>query len=521
LLGMDAKFAPQPQMADHTVSEDGMVYTLTLRDGLSWHDGSPVTAQDCVASLRRWGESGGAGREMMRHVASITAVSEKTLVITLAQPFGHVLELLAQPSPLPAFMMPERLAQTPAGQPVAEMIGSGPFKFLADQFRAGDQAVYAKNTAYVPRPEPSSWTAGGKAVHVDKVVMKRMPDMQTTLNALRAGDVDFVESVAADLLPLLEGNPAIRFASLLSQGAQITGQFNHRQPPFNNPRVRRAAILALDQNLFLQTAIGNPDYYQTCPSIYGCTVPLASDAGHEYLAGTAKARMVKAKAALKASGYDGTPVMIMQPSDFALLHTHAIVAAERLREAGFRVNVVSMDWAAVQARRDSWAPVAEGGWSMFFTAWGIPGIWNPLVNPLIDGSAEDNAWAGWRASPRVQALRAQYLTARDFATQRRIAADIQQIVWDEAFYFHGGEYRSVSAWRRGLQGANEGPLSLFWNIRKGASGQVERQAGATVRDGLQGANRSHSRSYGEDLQRGRAPESVDACGAVTCSEAPK
>jgi peptide/nickel transport system substrate-binding protein len=193
---------------------------------------------------------------------------------------------------------------------------------------------------------------------------------------------------------------------------------------------------------------------------------MASQAGAEYLAGTPEERMAKAKAALKESGYDGTPVMIMQPSDFAILSTQAIVAAERLREAGFKVNVVPMDWGALQARKDSWAPVAEGGWNMFFTAWGVSGIWNPLVNPLIDGSGKDKVWAGWRVSPRVEELRAKYLVALDLDSQKKIAEEIQQIAWDEGFYFNGGEYRSVSAWRSNVQGTNEGPLSLFWNIRK-------------------------------------------------------
>lgn len=466
LLGMDAQFRPQPQMADYAVSDDRMVYTLTLRDGLLWHDGTPVTAEDCVASLKRWGANDGAGRVMMQRVESIKATSDKELVITLAKPFGHVLELLAKPSPVPPFMMPKRLAETPAGQQISEMIGSGPFKFMTKEFRPGDQAVYAKNEAYVPRSEPSSWTAGGKVVNVDKVVMKSMPDMQTTLNALQAGDVDFVEQVTIDLLPMLEGNPDVKVGNLVTLGSQITGQFNHRLPPFDNPKVRRAAVLALDQELFLQTAIGNADYYQTCPSTYGCSVPLASNAGAEYLEGTPEQRMVKAKAALKESGYDGTPVLMMQPTDMAILSTQPIVAAERLREAGFKVNVVPMDWGAVQARKDSWVPVADGGWNMFFTAWGVSGIWNPLVNPLIDGSGQDKVWAGWRVSPRVETLRADYLVTLDADTQKKIATEIQQITWDEGFYYNGGEYRTVSAWRSDIEGTNEGPLSLFWNIRK-------------------------------------------------------
>ncbi|MDH5858694.1 ABC transporter substrate-binding protein [Lampropedia aestuarii] len=466
LLGLDAQFQPQPQMADYTVSDDRMVYTLTLRDGLLWHDGTPVTAEDCVASLKRWGENDGAGRVMMQHVQSIKANSDKVLVITLDKPFGHVLDLLAKPSPVPAFMMPKRLAETPAGQQIPEMIGSGPFKFVASEFRAGDQAVYAKNTAYVPRAEPASWTAGGKVVKVDKVVLKSMPDMQTTLNALQAGDVDMVESVTIDLLPMLASNSDVKVGNLLTLGSQITGQFNHRLPPFDNAKVRKAAVLALDQELFLQTAVGNPDYYQSCPSVYGCTVPLASQVGAEYLAGTPAERMEKAKAALKESGYDGTPVLMMQPTDMAMLNTQPIVAAERLREAGFKVDVVPMDWGAVQARKDSWAPADKGGWNMFFTAWGVPGIWNPLVNPLIDGTGKDKTWAGWRVSPRVEELRAQYLVTLEPEQQKKIAQEIQQIAWDEGFYYNGGEYRTVSAWSSDLQGLNQGPLSLFWNISK-------------------------------------------------------
>lgn len=466
LLGMDAEFKPQPQMANYTVSDDNMIYTLTLREGLKWHDDTPVTADDCVASLKRWGMNDAAGRIMMQHVKSIEARSDKEIVITLAKPFGHVIELLAKPSPVPAFMMPKRLAETPAGQQIPEMIGSGPFKFLEREFRPGDQAVYVKNEDYESRPEPSSWTAGAKMVNVDKVVMKSMPDMQTALNALQAGDVDIVEQVTIDLLPLLEMNPEVEIGGLLKPGYQITGQFNHRLPPFDDQMVRRAAILALDQNLFLQTAVGNADYYQTCPSVYGCTVPLASDAGSEYLDGTPEERMTKAQAALKESSYDGTPVLMMQPTDMAILNTQPIVAAERLREAGFKVDVVPMDWGALQARKDTWVPVSEGGWNMFFTYWGVSGIWNPLVNPLIDGSGEDKVWAGWRASPDVEKLRKEYLVAIQPDTQQKIARQIQQITWDEGFYYNGGEFRSVSAWRTDIKGMNEGPLMLFWNIRK-------------------------------------------------------
>lgn len=466
LVGMDADLQPQPQMADYTVSEDGMTYTFTLRDGLLWHDGTPVTVEDCIASLQRWGRNDGNGRLMMQHVAAIAPVSDTAFTIQLAKPFGHVLALLGKPSPIPPFMMPKRLADTPDGERITEMVGSGPFKFVADEYRPGDQTVYVKNEAYVPRPEPASWTAGGKVVNVDRIVLKTMPDMQTSLNALQSGDVDLVESVTIDLLPLLESNPDIAFGTLLPLGGQYTGQFNHRLPPFDNKMIRRAAIYALDQEMILQTAVGNAEYYTMCASAYGCTVPVATDAGSEYLAGTAAERMAKAQALLKEAGYDGTPVVMLQPTDLASLTTPPIVAAERLREAGFTVNVEPSDWATLQARKEKWVPVAEGGWNMFFTSWGIPGIWNPLVHTLLDGSGKDGTWAGWRVSPEAEELRAAYVTALDPEEQKDIASKLQQIAWDEGFYFNGGEYRGVGAWRAEIEGVSPGPLLTFWTISK-------------------------------------------------------
>lgn len=466
LLGMDAKYNPQPQMADYAVSSDKLTYTFTLRDGLKWHDGTPVKAEDCVASLKRWAANDGAGRTMMTYVASIEATSDKVLVIRLSKPFGQVLELLAKPSPVPPFMMPKRLAETPAGKQVTEMIGSGPFKFVADQYRPGDQAVYVKNPDYKPRSEPMSWTAGGKVVNVDKVVWKAMPDMQTSINALQSGDVDLIEQVTIDLLPLLKANDEIKTGAINALGSQVTGRFNHRLPPFDHLKVRQAAMYALDQEQLMQTAIGDSQYYKLCASVYGCDVPLASDAGAKYLKGSAKERMAKAKELLKASGYDGTPVLMMQPTDLTILSTQPIVAAERLREAGFKVDVASMDWATLQSRKNGWQPVAQGGWNMFFTYWGVAGIWNPTVHALLDGSGKDSAWAGWPKDARIEELRNAYLSAATTDEQKKIAREIQQIAYDQGFYFNAGEFQSVAAWSAKLKNLQPGPLTLFWGVSK-------------------------------------------------------
>ena len=203
LLATDSNFKIQPQMAEWKISDDKLTYTFTLRDGLKWHDGAPVTAEDCVASLKRWGKADGMGQKLMDFTASIEATDAKTITLKLKEPYGLVLESLGKPSSLVPFMMPKRMAETPAGQQITEQIGSGPFKFVQAEFQPGVKAVYEKNTDYVPRKEPPSWTAGGKVVKVDRVEWITMADAQTAVNALQSGDIDFMENPSFDLVPVL------------------------------------------------------------------------------------------------------------------------------------------------------------------------------------------------------------------------------------------------------------------------------------------------------------------------------
>src|SRR5690242_1791205 len=247
LLATDANFKVQPQMAEWKVSDDKLTYTFTLRDGLKWHDGAPVTAEDCVASLQRWGKVDGMGQKLMEYTAAIEAPDAKTITLKLKQPYGLVLETIGKPSSVVPFMMPKRLAETPPTKQIAEQIGSGPFKFVKAEFQPGVKAVYEKNADYVPRKEPASWTSGGKVVRVVRVECVSMPDAQTAVNALQSGDIDFMENAPYDMLSVLEANPDLKIDVLNKLGYQTLGRMNFTLPPFDNVKVRRAAFLALNQ----------------------------------------------------------------------------------------------------------------------------------------------------------------------------------------------------------------------------------------------------------------------------------
>src|SRR5476649_1626817 len=214
LLATDSNFKIQPQMADWKVSDDKLTYTFTLRDGLKWHDGAPVTAEDCVASLKRWGKVDGMGQKLMDFTASIEATDPKTITLKLKEPYGLVLESIGKPSSVVPFMMPKRIAETPADKAITEQIGSGPFKFVRAEFQPGVKVVYEKNTDYVPRKEPPSWTSGAKVVKVDRVEWITMADAQTAVNALQSGDIDFLEAPSFDMLPVLSANPELKIEIL-------------------------------------------------------------------------------------------------------------------------------------------------------------------------------------------------------------------------------------------------------------------------------------------------------------------
>ena len=465
LLATDSDFKIQPQMADVKVSDDKLTYTFTLRDGLKWHDGAPVTAEDCVASLKRWGRADNMGQKLMDFTASIEPIDAKSFALKLKEPYGLVLDSIGKPSSYTPFMMPKRMAETPAGQQMKEQIGSGPFKFVQAEFQPGVKAVYEKNTDYVPRKEAPSWTAGGKVAKVDRVEWITMPDAQTAVNALQSGDIDFMENPSFDLLPVLKGNKDIKIETLNKLGFQTLGRMNFLHPPFDNVKVRRAALLALNQKDVLDALVGNPEFYKICGAYFVCGTPLATEegAGNQIKGGG----IAEAKKALAESGYDGTPIVIMAPGDVVTLKAQPIVSAQLLRDAGFKVDLQATDWQTVVARRASQKPTKEGGWNMFFTNWVGADVMNPIANASIGGRGTKGGWFGWAENAKIEELKDKFARSGSPEEQKKIAAEIQKEAYEQVIYVPLGQYLAPSAWRKSLTGVLDGPATpIFWNIDK-------------------------------------------------------
>ena len=334
LFSQDEKGEIKPQMVDkYEVSADKLTYTFTLRDGLAWHDGPPVKAEDCVASIRRWAAKDATGQKMMSFVASIDAIDDKTFTIKLKEPTGLVLIGLGKPSSNVPFMMPKRVAETDPNTQLSDFTGSGPFIFKRDEWKPGDKTVYIKNEKYKPRSEPASGLSGGKVVNIDRVEWRALSDHQQAINALLAGELDYIETPKHDLLPLLKKDASIKLWDYNPLGNQYTFRPNQLQKPFDNEKVRQALWYAFNQKDFLDAVIGDPDYYKTCKAMFVCGTALASDKGME---GLLESNFTKAQALLKEGGYDGTPIVLMHSTDLDVLSNLAPVAKNPHGEGGLQ-----------------------------------------------------------------------------------------------------------------------------------------------------------------------------------------
>jgi len=457
LLGTDENLQIKPQMVDHfTVSPDRMKYTFTLRDGLRWHDGQPVRSDDCVESLKRWGKKDRFGGFLLAHTAKIAPVDSKTFSLELGEPFGPVLDALGSAA-RPAFMMPARIATTSPDEQIKETVGSGPFKFVQDEWQPGKQAVYVRNPGYVPRHEPPSGSTGGKKAHLDKVIWRYIPDPDAAAEALAAGEVDWWEQPPLNFIQKITQNPALRTFIPDPLGTQGWLRPNHLHPPFSNKKARQALLYMMDQITYLSLAIGPGEYYRACHSDFACKGPYATRAGAEPLM---KPDLAKARQLVKEAGYDGRPVVVVQITDLTFLNYAAIVTRRRLESIGFNVELRPMDWSTNLVVRNRKEPPDKGGWNLIHTWWSAAEVISPPVHFGLSA-----AWYGWHNIPQLDKLIAAWLRAADQPKRKAIADEIQKVAFDEVPYVPWGEWDIPTAFRKDVQGILKFTAPVFWNVR--------------------------------------------------------
>jgi peptide/nickel transport system substrate-binding protein len=454
LYGLDEQYRPRPQMVEgHQISADGLEWTLTLREGLKFHDNEPVLARDAVASIQRWGKRDPFGQALLAATAELSAPADRTIRFRLRRPFPLLPNALGKaPSFMPC-IMPERLAKTDAMTQVTDPVGSGPFRFLPEERVQGSRFVYARFPGYAPRQEAASFTAGGKVARFERVEWHVIPDPATAAAALPT----------ADLVPVLRRSGTLAVEVIDPTGVIGTIRFNTTQPPFDDPAVRRALLGAFNQEDFMSAVAGTDrSFWRTGVGFFCPASPMASDAG---LAALAPVDPAVTKEKLAAAGYHGAKTVLLGASDFPSINAMSQVAASVLEKVGMAVDYQAMDWGTVTQRRLSKAPADKGGWSAFFTAAAGLEMFDPTGHNQIRGNGKD-AWFGWPESPKLEALRDAWLTAPDLAAQQEAARRMQIQALEDVPYIPLGQFYQPIAYHKSLTGILKGGFALLYNVRR-------------------------------------------------------
>lgn len=463
LYGVDSEFRTRPQMVEgHELSNNDRTWQFRLREGLRFHDNEPVRAVDCVASIKRWAARDTMGQTMMTATDEIRATGDRTFEIRLKRPFPLMLESLGKLSTQALFIVPERVGNSDPMMASTESIGSGPFRFLRNEWVPGSLAVFEKFAGYVPRSEPSSGSAGGKRVLLDRVEWRIIPDASTSASALQTGEVDWYEQPSFDLLPVMARNRDVRIEITDPLGSLMMIRFNQLHPPFNNPAIRRAVMMAVDQNAYLDAVVGNlPQYKLICRSMYTCNTPLGRDQG----AGVMPANFERARQALREAGYNNEKVVILGATDSQQNNAMSQVTTDLLRRLGMNVELVATDWSALLARRANRNPPERGGWNIFHTSWVGVDVAGPALHlPLRAHGAP--SWAGWPEDPQIEALRNQFLDAPNPQEAERIAMALQARAFESVPFVPLGQFIQPTAFRRNVQGIANAPVPFFWGVSK-------------------------------------------------------
>lgn len=463
LYGVDEHFEAQPQMvAGHQIDRDGLRWTLTLRDGLKFHDGEPVLARDAVASIKRWWSRDVFGGDLREATAELTAVSDDKIVFELKKPFPLLPYALGKPSSV-CPVMPERLALTPGTEQVKQMIGSGPFQFVADERVVGSQVVYKRFGGYVPRSSgAASFMAGPKVVHVDRVIWRVLPDAATAAAALQVGEVDWWEQPTPDLLPLLAKRRHLKVEVKDTGGYLGMIRLNHLVPPFDNPAIRRAILSAISQSEFMTAVMGtNTDYWKDNVGFFLPGSPYANDAGMNVFAGAPN--YAKAKRELEAAGYKGERIVFVVPTDLHALNSMSLVAADMFRKIGLEVDYQVSDWGTVLQRIASQRPLDQGGWSAWCNY--VPGASaiNPAAHSYLRGIGRAGTF-GWPRSEKIEALRLAFLSAQG-EDRMRLVRDIQTQAMQDTPYLPLGYFAQPAAYSQKLSDIPSG-FSQFYGVKK-------------------------------------------------------
>jgi peptide/nickel transport system substrate-binding protein len=403
---------------------------------------------------------------MLRDIQDeLAAVDDSTFRWVLKKPYPKLLIALGKVGTPSCFIMPARIAATDPFKPISDYVGSGPMRFVREEWVPGARAVFERFADYVPRPEPAVWFSGGKRMLLDRIEWVVMADPATASAALQNGEVDWWETPIADLVPLLRKNRNLVVDIADPLGNIGSFRMNHLHPPFNDARARRAILTAMSQEDYMRAVVGDDTLWKPLPGFFTPGTPLYSEEGGDILKGPR--RLDAARRLLAESGYSGEPVTCVVAQDLQITKAQGEVTADLLKKLGMNVDFVAVDWGTNAARRAQKTPPGQGGWQMFHT-WHAGAVCvDPSSYTAIRANG-DKAWFGWPTSAKVEAEITTWYDATNLEEEKAAIARLNKAALEDVVYAPTGFFLAHQAWRRQVNGITKGPLPFFWGVSKAA-----------------------------------------------------
>jgi len=446
LYTFNGKWHIVPMLAEAlpTVSADGRRYVIPLRKGVPLHSGRELQADDVVASLKRWMEMAPRGKAVAKEVEDLAADGAGKVVITLKNAYAPLLAQLALPTGMAAIMAKEAIAT-----PLKEFIGTGPYRFKE---RKPDQYVLlSRFEQYSPRKEAASGYGGRREALVDELRFVPVPNANTRVEGVLAGQYHFADLLPIESLPRLEQangrvvpirTPSFGFPYLV---------FNTKEGVFASQPLRQAVEMAIGEGEMMAAGFGDTRFFSVQPNHFPEGTPFYSTAGADHYN---QRNAAKAKELAEKAGYKGEPIRVLTSRQYDFHYNMALVMAEQLKRAGFKPQLEVVDWATLVQRRND-----PKLWDLYVTHSGqFP---EPMLSPpqLGDGAP------GWWNSATKQRVLADFNREADPAKRGALWAKVQQLVYEEVPYIMVGKFSSLSARLPALEGYAPAIWPFFWNVR--------------------------------------------------------
>jgi peptide/nickel transport system substrate-binding protein len=446
LYTFDAKWNVVPMLAESmpVISKDGLNYTITLRKGVQLHNGRELNADDVVASLKRWMDMAPRGKALAKELAELTAKGPYTVDITLKNAYAPLLPQLALPSGMAAIMAKETIAQ-----PLKEFVGTGPFRFK--ERRPDQYVLLTRFDKYSARKEPPSGYGGRRQADVEELRFIPVPNANTRVEGAIAGQFQYADLLPTEALPRLEAagsksvpimTPSFGFPYLV---------FNTKEGVLDKVALRRAVQTALGEGEMLAAGFGDTRFFTAEGNHFPKGTPFYSDAGttsyNERSAAKSKAQALEA-------GYKGEPIRVLTSRQYDFHYNMALIMAEQLKRAGFKVDLNVVDWATLVQRRND-----PKLWDIYVTHSGqFP---EPMLSPPQLGEGAP----GWWSTPAKQAALTAFNQETNPVKRAALWGAVQKVVYDEVPYIDVGKFSSLSARAPNLDGFVPATWPFFWNVR--------------------------------------------------------